>query len=169
MKNIFEPNASFANYLIAAMVINSKEWALRIRRNSFRFILLVVLGLSLLIIISWLGILYFLLLTMLIVIDFIKEIISFGKMAINHRRQYPEGIILEFDDVGFRKSTISGYRWPIIPWDSIKLAFDNRMIKNIALYQGNSKEYHLLFAQKMKEADYLDFKNKVIERVSNVF
>jgi len=66
-----ENNANLSNYLTAAIVINSKEWFIRVRKNTFRFILMFFLGLLMIYTIKWLGIAYFTLLLILIVVDFL--------------------------------------------------------------------------------------------------
>ena len=110
MRKIYEPNASIPNYLISGLMINFKEWYLRIKAHSFRFLSFVFLGLLLLLFFNWVGILYFLCLCSLLVLDFAFMVLSYGKMALKHRSQYPEGLILEVDDEGFRKSTKTGFQ-----------------------------------------------------------
>lgn len=164
-----ENNANLSNYLTAALVINSKEWFIRIRKNTFRFILIFFLGLLMIYTIEWLGIAYFTLLLVLIIVDFFIELVNYWKMAKHRQKQYPDGIMIEFDDEGFRKKVIEGFEWEKIPWSSIAFAFDNKAIRNFALYHQNSKEYHLIFAQNLKKNDYSEIRKLISEKVNRIY
>lgn len=169
MEKIHEPNASLFNYLMTALVINYKEWILRIKNNKIRFFAISTTGLLLLFTQKWVCILYFSLLTAIVIIDFLIELIRYGKMAVSHKRKYPEGILLEFDDEGFIRQTITGYRWPKVPWADFKFALDNKIVKNIALYHRETQEYHLFFAQKMNSNDYLKLREVLRKQIKRVF
>jgi hypothetical protein len=168
MEKIHEPNASLFNYLMVALVINYKEWVLRIKENKIRFSLIVLIGL-LLFTVKWVYLIYFSFLAVIVITDFVIELFRYGKMAVIHKNKYPEGIILEFDDEGFIKHTKTGHQWPKTSWNAFKIAFDNKVVKNIALYHGETKEYHLFFAQKMATYDYLRLREVIRKKIRHVY
>lgn len=169
MKNIHAPNASLPSYLSTALVINFKEWLLRIRKNFSRFIFIILLGVLLVLIVEWIGYIYFLLLFIVVVFDFVRELFYYWRMAINRQKQYPEGILIEVDDEGFKKTTIQGFQWEKISWDSIAFVFDNKLVKSIALYQRNTKEYHLFFVQYLNCDDYKELRKIIFEKINKIY
>lgn len=155
---------------MSALVINCKEWVLRVKINKIRFFAIAAIGLILFFFIAkWVCFLYFSLLAAVVTIDFLIELIRYGKMAVNHKRKYPDGIVLEFDEEGFIRHTKTGHQWPKVSWDAFKFAFDNKVVKNIALYHRETQEYHLFFAQKMNSNDYSKLREVLRKQIKSVF
>lgn len=168
MKEIHEPLASLSSYLTASFVINFKELILRIKNNKSRFLIVIIIGLILMLLNTLIGLVYYLLLFILVIASFVSEFISSYKLFLLQKKICPEGIIIEIDDLGFKKKTKDGREWRRIFWTDISLIFYNNKIHNITLYDNKNQEYHFFFTHKMSPANTQSLKGMIEEKTMSV-
>ncbi len=133
-----------------------------------KFKLLLLGGMFLFLISTWIGVLFYGILLAIIFADIIIEILGYIGISKRQERFHPNGISVEFCDVWFQ-FMVDEYKWNKVKWEDVSLVFDNKIIGNISLYNSKTKEFHLIFRDRENDDMFMQFRELVMSKQKRIY